>query len=187
MADNNLQGYIILSITIDPWATFTGVPFINLPNATATTYDRGYTPLAEATGTRDNCIYYFDGADYQFDLNGARWVNNCLLAAYIYDADVESFASWNSGLANVSGPSCAFESGVRYRGVWYLQKSDEAETSVATTTESLTSTASSGPTPPAETHEGQPLGCNEWDVVEDGDSCDSIAADADISKAQFFA
>ncbi|KAL6406569.1 tat pathway signal sequence domain-containing protein [Ilyonectria robusta] len=69
---------------------------------------------------------------------------------------------------------------------WYLEKSDEAESSVTTTTVSPPSTASGAPTPPAETHEGQPSDCNKWDVVEHGGTCDSISAAAAISTAQFF-
>ena len=50
---------------------------------------------------------------------------------------------------------------------------------------------SPGPTttsvgPPAPTHTGQPANCNKWHVVEDGDSCGSVAAEYGITTDQFF-
>ncbi|OTB02454.1 carbohydrate-binding module family 50 protein [Hypoxylon sp. CI-4A] len=132
-----------MTVTIDPSATFTGVPFTQLPNATASPYARLYTPLPTATGTRDDCVHYFPGDDYQ-----------------------------NVGLGDVTSPSCAFEIGVRYCGSWYLQNPDELDTipstsDTGTPTETPTGSPTS-PTPPAPTMSGEPENCNKWAVVKDG-------------------
>ncbi|KAH7175194.1 LysM domain-containing protein [Dactylonectria macrodidyma] len=46
--------------------------------------------------------------------------------------------------------------------------------SPTSTTASATTTTSCAPTPPAETHAGQPSNCNKWDVVEDGGTEDCL-------------
>ncbi|KAF7555896.1 hypothetical protein G7Z17_g1834 [Cylindrodendrum hubeiense] len=130
----------------------------------------------------ENCTNLFAEESYCVEA-----VNNCVLAAYMYGTDLESLASRNSDLGNVCDPLCEFETEVHYCGSWYLERSDESESSTVNTTELPMSTALSGPTPPVEMYEGQLSSFNKWDGVEEGDSCDSIAADADVSKAQFFA
>ncbi|KAI0850293.1 carbohydrate-binding module family 50 protein [Daldinia vernicosa] len=172
-----------MTITIDPSATFTGVPFTQLPDATASPYARLYTPLPTATGTRDDCVHYFAGDDYQVNVTGSAFANPCLLAVTVYGVDLDSFAAWNVGLGDVTSPSCAFEKGVRYCGSWYLQKPDELG-DVPTTSDTGTPTS---PTPPAPTMSGEPENCNKWAVVEDGVTCTDMAAAAGISLAQFLA
>ncbi|KAI0203160.1 hypothetical protein F4808DRAFT_449427 [Astrocystis sublimbata] len=54
-----------------------------------------------------------------------------------------------------------------------------------TTTKAPTTTPTAGP--PGPTHSGQPTNCNRWHVVEDGDGCDTIEAEYDITPDQFFA
>ncbi|KAI2643597.1 carbohydrate-binding module family 50 protein [Xylaria nigripes] len=164
-----------MTLTIDPNATFTGVPFTQLPDATDTGYKRLYTPLPTATGTRDDCVEYFPGDDYQLNVTGTNFANPCLIAVAVYNVDLDSFASWNAGL-NLSSPSCAFETGVRYCGSWYLQPPDKLDP---------TPTSSSGP--PGPTMSGQPADCNKWAVVEDGVTCSDLAAAAGISLDQFLA
>ncbi|KAH6617378.1 hypothetical protein F5144DRAFT_624114 [Chaetomium tenue] len=44
------------TITLDPSAPFTGIPYTERPDATESPYTRVYTPLPEATGTRDDCF-----------------------------------------------------------------------------------------------------------------------------------
>lgn len=179
-----------VSVTIDPSATFTGIPFTALPNATATGFTR-YTPLPIANDTRDDCVHYFAGEDMQIDVNGTSWNSTCVFAAYMYEVDLDEFAAWNPGLGDVRSPSCAFQSGVRYCGSWYLQKAPEPTVIPTPTSSTASSTTSSSgtskPTPPAPTHSGQPDNCNEWAVVEDGDNCDTMATAAGISRAQFLA
>ena len=46
-------------------------------------------------------------------------------------------------------------------------------------------TTTSGPTPPAPTHTGQPANCNKWHVVEEGDTCSSVPAKYGITLKQF--
>lgn len=175
-----------MSITIDPSAIFTGVPFTQLPDATASPYTRLYTPLPTATGTRDDCVHYFAGDDYQVNVTGSTFASPCLLAAAVYNVDLDSFAAWNVGLGDVTSSSCAFEKGVSYCGSWYLQKPDELD-DVPTVTDTGTPTGPTGPTPPAPTMSGEPANCNKWAVVEDGVKCTDMAAAAGISLAQFHA
>lgn len=52
-----------------------------------------------------------------------------------------------------------------------------------TTEEPHPSGTQTGPQPPANTHVGQPADCDGWHVVVDGDSCQSVAANAGISLA----
>lgn len=173
-------GYV--SVTLDPSAAFTGVPFTALPDATETPYSRLYTPLPVATGTRDDCVHYFAGEDYQVNVTGSSFSSPCALAATVYGVDLDLFASWNPGLGDVTSPSCAFEAGVRYCGSWYLQKPDELPTATANTTSGATS-----PTPPGPTMSGEPADCNAWAVVEDGVSCTDMAAAAGITLEQLLA
>ncbi|KAH7305459.1 hypothetical protein B0I35DRAFT_381589 [Stachybotrys elegans] len=171
-------GYV--SFTLDPSATFTGVPFTNLPNGTATRGARGYTPAPLATGVRDDCVHYFLGEEYQFEAAElGYWNSNCELAARNYDADDDTFAAWNALGTNVTDPACSFEVGRRYCGSWNVQ----APNSIIGTPPT-SSTMSGGP--PAPTHSGQPADCDEWHVVVEGDSCQSVADGAGISADQFF-
>ncbi|OTB14127.1 carbohydrate-binding module family 50 protein [Daldinia sp. EC12] len=174
-----------MSITTNPNATFTGIPFTRLSNATASPYARLYTPLPIAAGTRDDCIHYFAGDDYQVNLTGSTFASPCLLAVAVYSVDLDSFASWNIGLGDVTSLSCAFEMGVRYCGSWHLQSPDEFDdVTTASDTETPTRTTA-GPAPPAPTMSGEPENCNRWAVVEDGVTCSNMAAAAGISLAQF--
>jgi LysM repeat protein len=165
------------SVTLDPSAPFTGIPFTERPDATNSPYTRLYTPLPEATGTRDDCVHYFAGDDYQYNLTGSPFASNCELAAITYDVDLESFGLWNPGLGNVSDPACAFEKGVRYCGSWYL------ETAIQVTA----TPTNTSPTPPGPTMSGSPADCNEWAVVTDGLTCTDMASGAGISLEQFLA
>ena len=162
------------TITLDPSAPFTGIPYTERPDATASPYTRLYTPLPEATGTRDDCVHYFPGDSFQYNLTGSIFASNCELAAATYNVDLEDFGLWNPGLGNVSDPACAFEKGVRYCGSWYLQERGATPTNAS-------------PTPPGPTMSGSPADCNEWTIVTDGLSCTDLASDAGISLAQFLA
>lgn len=54
----------------------------------------------------------------------------------------------------------------------------------STTSAPPTSTSSSGP--PGPTHNGQPVNCNRWHVVEEGDNCATVPAKYKIDQEQFF-
>ncbi|RNJ56991.1 hypothetical protein D7B24_006514 [Verticillium nonalfalfae] len=171
-----------VSITIDHNATFTGIPFTMLPNATVEGYSRPYTPAPLAKGVREDCVHYFKGDDYQFPPDQlGYWKSNCELAARNHDADNDNFVAWNSLSTNVTDPACSFVPGGRYCGSWNLQVIRAIpETEAATAT-----TGDGGPTAPAPTHSGQPQDCDTWHVVSSGDSCQSVADDAGISRDQF--
>lgn len=168
-------GYV--SITFDPTASFTGVPFTMLPNATMT-LDPRPTKIPLATGVREDCDFYFKGDEYQYlpDVFG-YWNSNCEIAASNYNVDFDSFVAWNSLTTNVTDPACVFQVGLRYCGSWGPQP-----TQATTTAPEPTGT---GPQPPAPTHEGQPSDCDGWHVVSGSDSCQSVADSAGISLATF--
>ncbi|KAF5852240.1 hypothetical protein GGP41_001009 [Bipolaris sorokiniana] len=168
-------GYV--SITIDPSASFTGIPFTMLPNATMT-LDPRPTQIPLATGVRDDCDFYFKGDQYQYspDVFG-YWNSNCEIAASSYNVDFDSFVAWNSLTTNVTDPACVLQVGLRYCGSWGPEP-----TQATTTAPEPTDT---GPQPPAATHEGQPSDCDGWHVVSGSDSCRSVADNAGISLATF--
>ncbi|KAK0736847.1 LysM domain-containing protein [Apiosordaria backusii] len=160
--------------------------FSNLPSATAQPYSRLYTTLPLASGTRDDCAQYFSGSDYQFNLTGTKWRNNCQFVIQVYKVDPESFGVWN-GL-NTTSPDCSFKPGVRYCGSWYPEKDEPPQAVVPTSPtppSSTTTTTPSGPKPPAPTHSGQPPSCDTWHVVVSGDTCATVAAKAGITLPQF--
>ncbi|KXJ87067.1 hypothetical protein Micbo1qcDRAFT_185706 [Microdochium bolleyi] len=171
-----------VSITIDPSASFTGVPFTMLPNATMTLDPRpSKTPVAE--GVRDDCVFYFKGEDYQFTPDEfGFWRSNCEIAAAVYNVDFDNFAAWNSLATNVTDPACVFEVGKRYCGSWALPPSP-----TSTEEPAPSGTDDGKPKPPAATHEGQPADCDGWHVVSASDSCQSVADKAGISIVDFYA
>ncbi|KAJ6785997.1 hypothetical protein PWT90_07633 [Aphanocladium album] len=162
--------------TIDPSASFTGVPFTMLPNATMTLDPRpSSAPLG--SGVRDDCSFYFMGEDYQYKSDDfGFWNSNCEIAASAYNVDFTNFAAWNSLKSNVTDPACVFEVGKRYCGSWGMMPLPTA-----------TETPGDGkPHPPAPTHDGEPADCDGWHVVSSGDSCQSVADGASISIETFF-
>ncbi|KAL1616832.1 hypothetical protein SLS56_011264 [Neofusicoccum ribis] len=171
--------------TATPTAPFTGIPFTALPDATETPYARLYPLAPLANDTRDDCPAYFVGDDYQYDLSGTRWAGNCAFAAQDYNVTVEDLGIWNPSLANSSAPDCAFTLGLRYCGSWYDQPKNYP---TPTTPEPEDPGSTTAPAvPPGPTHSGQPADCDEWHVVVEGDSCQSVADAAGISREQFLA
>ncbi|QPG94582.1 hypothetical protein C2857_006430 [Epichloe festucae Fl1] len=177
------------SFTVDPSATFTGVPFTMLPNATLT-LDPRPTRLPLATGVRDDCSFYFKGDEYQYspDVFG-YWNSNCEIAASNYNVDFDSFVAWNSLTTNVTDPACVFQVGLRYCGSWGLPPTQTTTTTTGGLPpgpEKPTGTGPGpGPQPPAATHDGQPKDCDGWHVVAGSDSCQSVADKAGISLKTF--
>ncbi|KDN71454.1 putative LysM domain-containing protein [Colletotrichum sublineola] len=174
-----------VSFTIDPTASFTGVPFTMLPNATMTPYPRPSPSAPLASGVRDDCVYNFKGDEYQFPAEQLGfWKSNCELAATLYNVDFVNFASWNSLNTSVSDPACAFEVGKRYCGSWALQPKPTGTEAPAPTG---TDDGDGKPQPPGPTHSGQPADCDAWHVVAGSDSCQSVADNAGISLDDFYA
>ncbi|KAJ1325254.1 peptidoglycan DL-endopeptidase LytF [Microdochium nivale] len=174
-------GYV--SFTLAPSVSFTGIPFTMLPNATMTPDPRPPPPLPLASGVRDDCVYNFKGADYQYPADKLGFFkSNCELAAKIYNVDPESFASWNGIKTNVTDPACAFEIGKRYCGSWALMPKP-----TVTEPPAPTGTDDGSSQPPAATHSGQPADCDGWHVVSGSDSCQSVADAAGISISDFYA
>lgn len=168
-------------------ATSIETPFGERPNATATPYERLYTPLPLAQGTRDDCVHYFDGADYQYDVANTGWSSNCEVVIEKYNVDPESFSTWNAGL-DISDPNCSFQTGVRYCGSWYSEKNDPVSDDTdppPSTTSAPPSTTTTRPGPTAPTHTGQPQNCSKWHTIVDGDDCETVQKKYSISAQQF--
>lgn len=122
------------AVTLDPSAPFDGVRYTERPDATSDApHSRLYTAPPRASGTRAECVHYFAGDDFQFDLTGSPFASNCELAAETYDVDLETFGLWNAGLGDVSDPKCAFEKGVRYCGSWYVERGGPGAPAATTT------------------------------------------------------
>ncbi|KAK4200451.1 LysM domain-protein [Triangularia verruculosa] len=171
-------------MTMTPGPSIPHTAFSNLPSATAKPYSRLYTPVPLASNTRDDCAQYFSGTDYQFNLTGTKWRNNCEFVIQVYNVDPESFGVWN-GL-DITSPDCSFKPGLRYCGSWYLEKDEPPQPVVPTTTSGApSSTTQTGPTAPAPTHSGQPTSCDTWHVVVSEDTCTTVATKAGITLAQF--
>ncbi|KAF6825036.1 LysM domain-containing protein [Colletotrichum musicola] len=122
------------AVTLNPSTPFDGVPYTERPDATSDAPDSQlYTAPPRASGTRAECVHYFNGDDFHFDLAGLPFASNCELAADTYDVDYETFGLWNAGLGDVSDPNCAFKKGVRYCGSWYVDRGGSGEPAAATT------------------------------------------------------
>ena len=69
-----------------------------------------------APGTRQDCLEYFDGSEFQDpkELEGMTWLNQCQRAADIFSISWEDLAFWNSDLANITSPDCYFNATFRY-------------------------------------------------------------------------
>lgn len=83
--------------TQGPTATMSVVKYADLPAATYTRATTFETPFPIASGTRDNCNFYFKGDDYQGILEGGFYVSQCQFVVNIFDVDLDDFGSWNYG------------------------------------------------------------------------------------------
>ncbi|KAK4186732.1 hypothetical protein QBC35DRAFT_452972 [Podospora australis] len=72
--------------------------------------------LPIAPGTRRDCVQYFNGSSFQnaSDIAGMIWLNQCQRAADIFSAKYDDIAFWNSDLADIRTPACAFDPQYRY-------------------------------------------------------------------------
>ncbi|KAI8273677.1 hypothetical protein K4K60_010537 [Colletotrichum sp. SAR11_57] len=93
---------------------------------------------------------------------------------------VEQFFAWNPAVSK----DCITNF---WLGQAYCVGVSGAGSGATTTPSSTRPSMTAAPTPPAPTHTGQPSDCNKWDVVVDGDSCGSMAADNGITVDQFYA
>ncbi|KAG7285621.1 hypothetical protein NEMBOFW57_010250 [Staphylotrichum longicolle] len=137
-----LAGYA--AIIFHPSVPFTGIPYTERLDATASPDAVHVPPLRPRPRVMT--------ANYE-------------LAAVTYNVDLGVFSLWNPGLRNVSDPVCAFETGVRCYGLWYLQERGATPTNAS-------------PTPPGPTMSGSPADCNEWIIITDGLSCTGLASEA---------
>lgn len=73
-------------------------------------------PLAQ--GTRDDCVEYFEGADFQNAdaISGTTWTNQCQRVASLFGVAWADLNSWNADLANVTSSECGFDDTKRYCG-----------------------------------------------------------------------
>jgi len=58
-------------------------------------------------------------------------------------------------------------------------------TTTTTAPPTSSTTAPPTPTPPAPTHPGQPSDCDEWHVIESGDTCSSVATEYSLTLPEF--
>uniref|UniRef100_L2FME9 LysM domain-containing protein n=1 Tax=Colletotrichum fructicola (strain Nara gc5) TaxID=1213859 RepID=L2FME9_COLFN len=93
---------------------------------------------------------------------------------------IEQFFAWNPAVSK----DCITNF---WLGQAYCVGVSGAGSGATTTPSSTRPSMTAAPTPPAPTHTGQPSDCNKWDVVVDGDSCGSMAADNGITVDQFYA
>ncbi|KAK2015703.1 LysM domain-containing protein [Colletotrichum eremochloae] len=86
------------------------------------------TQIPVATGSREDCLTYLKGEDWQKDLSGTYLISNCDLVATVFGVTLQDLEVWNPSLGNTSDPGCSFASGFRYCGKWYkgVQKPKEA-------------------------------------------------------------
>lgn len=160
-------GYQSATVTQGPFTD----KFTDLPDATYVTPTATATSVPFADGTRTDCNNYFNGDIFQTDLTGSYWNSNCELAAATYDVDLESFGTWNTGLGNITSPTCGFQTGVQYCGKLYFGDPPP--------------TISEGSTLPI--RDGASPNCTQYIDVEDGDNCQNILDLYDLTIAQFFA
>ncbi|KAI1283287.1 carbohydrate-binding module family 50 protein [Xylaria sp. FL0933] len=96
----------------------TAVSFGSLPSPTYVPkpfagYNRTYAP-----NTRTDCQDYLNGADYQGNLSGTFFENNCQLAAVTYGISLENLGIWNPSLGNGSLANCTLASNLWYCMGW---------------------------------------------------------------------
>lgn len=153
------------SATSVPVSAFTR--YSDLPSATTTFNHTQATGKPLASGTRDDCNYYFDGSAFQGTLS---WYSSqCARAAAAYNVDLDAFSSWNQGI-NASDASCSFEQDVRYCGKLYI--GDQVE-EVAKSTLPV--------------RDGASPNCTDYTDVWKGRSCQDVLDTFGLTIAQFYA
>ena len=75
--------------------------YTDLPVATYTGSNSTTTAFPLASGTRDDCGYYFNGDRFQGGLQGDWYPSECAFVADVYGVDLDDFANWNYGMRAV--------------------------------------------------------------------------------------
>lgn len=94
------------------------VAFSSLPDATYIPALYNATNVTYANGSRTDCEAYVDGSDYQTNLTGTFYDNNCQLVANTYSITLDTLGFWNPSLGNTSDIDCAFQSSQYYCVAW---------------------------------------------------------------------
>ncbi|OQE08182.1 hypothetical protein PENVUL_c010G01802 [Penicillium vulpinum] len=153
-----------------------GWDFGNSTSTTTTTsVPAASTPEAPTqTGIASDCNKYYTSQDG----------DTCDKVAAEFGITTAQFLAWNPAISS----DCT-------SGFWLeeaycvgVSSSTTATTTAASTTTTATkATTTTTVTPPAPTQSGIPSDCNKYYVPVDGDNCATVAADFDITTAQFLA
>ncbi|OTA53849.1 carbohydrate-binding module family 50 protein [Hypoxylon sp. EC38] len=167
---NNYPGSPGYSISAS--LTGTAIPFGSLPSPTYVPtpfagYNRTYAP-----NTRTDCQDYINGADYQQDLSGTFYENNCQLATDVYGISLENLGIWNPSLGDANLSNCTFA-----RNLWYCigWGGDESTDPGDETNE---------PTPIAN---GTTSDCTTYVEVAFRDNCTTVLAQNNVTLDTFYA
>lgn len=93
------------------------IAFASLPDATFIPTLFNAPVITYANGTRTDCEIYIKGSDYQRNLTGTFYNNNCELALNVYDLDITSFEYLNPSV-NASDSNCSFDPDLSYCVLW---------------------------------------------------------------------
>ena len=71
--------------------------YSDLPQATYTQPAVSTSSVPLASGTGDDCDFYFHGDRFQGSPSSTYWSSQCELAAEVFGVDSFDFGSWNHG------------------------------------------------------------------------------------------
>ncbi|KAI0445106.1 carbohydrate-binding module family 50 protein [Xylaria telfairii] len=150
----------------------TATPFGSLPSPTYIPtpfpgYNRTYAP-----NTRTDCQDYLNGADYQEDLSGTFYENNCQLATDAYGISLVNLGIWNPSLGDANLANCTFASDLWYCIGWGGDVSTDP------------GDGTNEPTPVAN---GTTSDCTTYVEVTFRDNCTTVLAQNNITLATFYA
>ena len=75
------------------------VPSSDQPDGTLEPYPGSTAAVPLVAESQDDCVVYFEGGLYQFNLTGTSFINKCLVPIEPHRRylDAESFGVWNRG------------------------------------------------------------------------------------------
>ncbi|MCJ1355898.1 MAG: hypothetical protein MMC33_005890 [Icmadophila ericetorum] len=146
--------------------------YSSLPDATFVPTAVNMTNSTLANGTRSDCEFYINGADYQFPLNTKFYSNMCQLVISLFGLSTpDELSNMNPSLGDVNSPSCAFDPNLEYCAL-YGGEPASAPTDVPL----------AYPIRP-----GAIANCTEYAPADIGVSCQEILDEYDLTIAQFYA
>ncbi|KAI1079050.1 hypothetical protein F5B20DRAFT_581779 [Whalleya microplaca] len=150
----------------------TAIAFSSLPSPTYMPapfagYNRTYAP-----NTRTDCQDYLNGADYQQDLYGTFYGNDCQLAADVYGISLDNLGIWNPSLGDANLVNCTLASDLSYCIGWGGDVS------------AGTDDGTNEPTPVAN---GTTSECTIYVEVSFRDNCTALLAQNNITLDTFYA